>query len=70
MAQTEILKQVFSRGESLTVGEALMKYGIYALSQRVGELKREGFPVKAETLKLPSGKRVSRYFKSGKLDLV
>ena len=45
----------------MTVAEALSQYGIYALSQRVGELKREGFEIIAETVELPSGKHVASY---------
>lgn len=62
-AQTQcgVLIRAFKRGESLTVAEALSRYGIYALSQRVGELKRSGWPIIAEQFKTPSGARVARY---------
>lgn len=52
----------FQRGESLTVGEALAKYHVYALSQRVGELKKMGWPIKSEIVKTNGGARVSRYW--------
>lgn len=61
MSQNMILLEAFRRGESLTVAESLQKYGVYALSQRCGELKREGYPIHSETIKLPSGKHVKRY---------
>lgn len=48
-------------GRPLTVGDALTKYGIYALSQRIGDLKREGYPITSEMVKLPNGKRVAQY---------
>lgn len=51
----------FQRGESLTVAEALTQYGVYALSQRVGELKKMGWPILAESYKTPGGARVARY---------
>lgn len=38
----------FKRGEVLTVGDALLKYRVYALSQRVGDLKKMGWPIEAE----------------------
>ena len=55
------LLYAFQRGEMLTVAEALTRYGIYALSQRVGELKRMGWPIVAEPYETAGGARVSRY---------
>jgi hypothetical protein len=65
MSQVEQLAQAFDAGERLTVATALAKYGIYALSQRCGELWRSGYPVESQTVALPNGKRVSEYFKGG-----
>ena len=57
-----ILAYLEIEGNSLTVLEALeAPFRCYALSQRVGELKRAGHPIKSEMVKLPSGKRVARY---------
>lgn len=55
------LLRAFQRGESLTVAEALEHYQIYALSQRVGELKRAGWPIVAEKYKTSGGAVVARY---------
>lgn len=55
------LLHAFNRGEALTVAEALRKYGVYALSQRVGDLKRMGWPIMAEMVAAPGGARVARY---------
>lgn len=55
------LLRAFQRGEFLTVAEALSKYGVYALSQRVGELKRAGWPIVAERFKTAGGAVVARY---------
>jgi hypothetical protein len=63
MTQAEILMDAFDRNEKLTVLSALTKYGIYALSQRCGELNKMGYPVASETIKLPSGKKVSMYYR-------
>jgi len=63
MNQVEILKKHFDSGRSLTVLTAIEKYGIYALSQRVGDLKKQGYPVDGEMIELPSGKRVMSYRK-------
>lgn len=49
------------RGERLTVALALSEYGCYALSQRMGELRALGWPIRSSTIALPSGKRVSEY---------
>lgn len=61
MTQCETLLAALRRGESLTVAEALTFYGIYALSQRAGELRRAGHPVKSEMVAVGNGKRVARY---------
>jgi hypothetical protein len=56
------LLRAFKRGERLTVAVALERYGCFAISQRVGELRRQGWPVRSQTIKLPSGKHVSEYW--------
>ena len=66
MTQLETLAEAFDAGERLTVAVALDKYGIYALSQRCGELDRKwGYPVDSRTISTPTGKHVSEYFKGG-----
>jgi hypothetical protein len=50
-------------GGRLTVAKALTELGVYALSQRVGELKREyGWPIKAKALKVGPKTYVAEYF--------
>lgn len=56
----EILKAL-KRGEYLSVGDALTKYGVYALSQRCGELRRMGWPINSQMKTLPNGKRIAVY---------
>lgn len=63
MTQLQSLKAAFDLGESSTVAEALGRHGIYALSQRVGELRRAGYPVLVDMVKLPNGKHVATYSK-------
>lgn len=66
MTQLQILADAFDRGEHLTVLSAIQSYGVYALSQRCGELDRKwGYPVDSRTIKTPSGKHVSEYFRGG-----
>ena len=69
MSQTEQLEKWFNQNRSLTVLEAIEKLGIYALSQRCGELRRQGYPVEGTMVTLPNGKRVMRYRKA-KQDLI
>lgn len=61
MTQSEMIYEHLSKGGTLTVAEALSWFGCYALSQRIGELKRDGVPVESEMVKLANGKRVARY---------
>jgi hypothetical protein len=66
MTQLQILADALDRGERLTVAVALEKYGVYALSQRMGELARKWkYPVDSRTVETPTGKRVSEYFRGG-----
>ncbi len=57
--QHRTLLDAFYRGEKLTVGEALNTYDIYALSQRCGELRDMGWPIKSERV---PGKSYKRYW--------
>lgn len=50
-------------GVRLTVAKALEEYGVYALSQRIGDLKRKyGWPVQSRTLQVGPKTYVSEYF--------
>lgn len=60
MTQSETILNHFLAGKSLTVAEALTQYGVYALSQRVGELKAK-HPIQSEWVE-QNGKRFKRYF--------
>ena len=60
-SQCELVLTHLKAGGSLTVAEALSRFGCYALSQRIGELKRAGHPIRSEMVKL-NGKRVARYW--------
>ena len=69
MSQADVLLRALKRGEQLTVAEALNRYGVYALSQRMGELKRQGYPIGSSMIKVASGKRVCCYFWAAQLEL-
>jgi len=63
-SQCELIKHHFDNGGSLTVLEAIYEpFRCYALSQRCGELKRGGYPVRDEWQTLPNKKRIKRYSK-------
>ena len=51
------------RGGHLTVAKALSELGVYALSQRVGDLKRDyGWPIKDRFIETAGGARVKEYW--------
>ena len=51
------------RGGRLTVAKAMSELGVYALSQRVGELKRTyGWPVRSRALKVGPKTYVAEYW--------
>ena len=50
-------------GERLTVKTAIDKHGVYALSQRMGELKRKyGWPIRSRTVQVGPKAYVSEYW--------
>ena len=49
--QLHILLWAFHGGKRYTVAEALQKLGIYALSQRCGELRRYGWPIRRQMVR-------------------
>jgi hypothetical protein len=61
-SQCEQIWDALCRGESLTVAEALTRYGCYALSQRIGELKEKHPQIESEWVDTAGGARVKRYF--------
>ena len=69
MSQKDVLLKALQSGQSLTTLEALQRYGVMALSQRMTELQRAGYPVKSEMIDLPTGKRVARYSWEGQREL-
>jgi len=60
--QAHELLTAMKNGKRLTVAIALTEHGCYALSQRVGELKRMGWPIQSRTITVAGGARVSEYW--------
>ena len=67
--QSEILLAALRRGEVLTTLDALRRYNVMAVSQRMTEMQRAGVPIKSEMVKVASGKRVARYRLVGQAEL-
>ena len=61
-AQCIALLAALRRGERLTMLDALERYQVAACSQRMGELKKLGHPVKSRMVTTATGKRVSEYW--------
>ena len=70
MTQCEAILEALRRGERLTVGDALTRYGCYALSQRIGELRDRHPEIESEWVETATGKRIKRYYWAGQLALV
>ncbi len=66
MNQKEQILSILRRGESLTVLTALRRVGVYALSQRVGELCKEGEPIRSRWFEYVTDfgekKRIKEYY--------
>lgn len=61
MSQSAKILEHLQAGNSLTVKEALDKFQCYALSQRIGELKKQGHAIVSKMVKTDGGARVARY---------
>lgn len=61
--KTQILAYLMT-GKSLTVLEALLELGCYALSQRIGEMRRAGVPIQSQFIRTDTGKRIKEYWLS------
>jgi hypothetical protein len=57
------LLAAMQNGERLTVGSAMANHGVYALSQRCGELRREyGWPILSRFIETAGGAKVKEYW--------
>jgi hypothetical protein len=56
-----IINHLMTRGP-LTVVEAITYIGCYALSQRCGDLRREGFPIKDKWITTNTGTKIKQYY--------
>jgi hypothetical protein len=56
------LLNALKNGERLTPLSALEKYRCFSLSQRMGELRRSGWPICSQMVTVNSGKKVAQYW--------
>lgn len=57
------LLSALQRGERLTVAKALSQYHVYALSQRMGDLRTDyGWPIKSQFIDTVGGARIKEYW--------
>lgn len=61
MSKTLEIQRHLAKGLALTPLAALRRFGCLSLSQRVGELKRKGFPIQTKLIKV-NGSRVAKYW--------
>lgn len=59
---TRELLDALKAGERLTPLMAVGRFQCLSLSQRIGELKRMGWPICSEMIQVNSGKRVACYW--------
>lgn len=56
------LLMALKNGERLTPLSALERYRCFSLSQRMGELRRSGWPIRSMMVSVNSGKKVACYW--------
>ena len=62
MSQSEMILKHLQRHKAITGLEALDLYGCFRLSARIWELRKQGYEIKSEMIKLENGKKVARYY--------
>lgn len=61
-SQCQQIESYLRSGRTLTVMEAIKKFGCYSLSQRCTELRERGVPVKSVPITTRSKKRIALYW--------
>ena len=61
MSQCDQILYYLRDGNTLTPQECNQRFDCMTLSQRVGELKKQGHNIVSEMVTLPNGKRVAEY---------
>lgn len=68
MTQTDTLAAALRRGESITTLEAMARFDICRLSERIRELEAMGFDIDHQRVKR-NGRTYTRYSLRGQLEL-
>jgi len=61
-SQEKLILEALKRGEKLTPLEILKRFNCYRASGRIHDLRNQGYDIVTEIVKVPSGKRVARYY--------
>ena len=61
MSQKLEIVRFLAQGKPLTPLVALKRFRTFSLSQRIGELKREGWPIQSRLVRVGKNTRVSEY---------
>lgn len=61
MSQTETLQKHFKNRKTITVNEAVDKYGIQSLSRRIVDLEQRGMKFDRQRLQDNDGRQYTRY---------
>ena len=59
--QRERILAALKRGAKITPLTAVDRFQCLALSQRMGELRRQGYPIQVTMIRTKTGKRVAQY---------
>lgn len=60
--QTEAILSDLEQGKRITPLDALEDYGCFRLGARIFNLRKDGYPIARDMIKLPNGKRVAEYY--------
>lgn len=60
-SQTDAILAFLKDGNGITPMDALNLCGCFRLSARIADLRRKGYPIVAEKVKVDGGKYVARY---------
>lgn len=60
--QWQVLLEAMQRGEKLTPAIAYERYNCLSCSQRMGDLKKLGYPVQSQIIEVGNDKRVAEYW--------
>ncbi len=61
MSQEQAILAWLKAGNSITPLDALSLFGCFRLAARIADLRSEGWDIRTESVKTPSGKYVARY---------